>query len=57
MLVSKLDRDLVLSRGCGHVGNGTGPVLVVLTLDLSLGRALDGQGQTTCGTDSGRIIF
>ena len=57
MLVSKLDCDLVLSRGCGHVGNGTGPVLVVLTLDLSLGRALDGQGQTTCGTDSGRIIF
>ncbi|KAF3859915.1 hypothetical protein F7725_000170 [Dissostichus mawsoni] len=40
--------DAVVSRQDGQVGHGAGPVLVVKTTDVCLGRTLDGQRQTAC---------
>lgn len=47
VLVVVFDQDAVVSRQHRQVGHGAGTVLVVHTADVSLGRPLDGQRQTT----------
>ena len=48
VLIVVFDQDAVVSRQDGQVGHSAGPVLVVKTTDVCLGRTLDGQRQTTC---------
>ena len=45
VFVVEFDRDLVLARLRANVGDAARAVLVVLKVDLGLGRALDGNGQ------------
>lgn len=48
VLIIVFDQDAVVSRQDRQVGHRARPILVVHTADVSLGRTLDGQGQTTC---------
>lgn len=48
VLVIILDQDAVVSRQDRQVGHSARSILVVHAADVSLGRTLDGQGQTTC---------
>ena len=47
VLVGELDNNVILSWSGGEVGDAAGTVLVVYTLDLSLGWTLNGKGKTT----------
>lgn len=49
------DQDVVVSGQSGHVADAARPVLVVHTVDLCLGRPLDGQVQATCNTHTNQL--
>lgn len=48
VLVGKLHCDIVLSRCCWYVRHGACSILVVVAFNLSLGRSLNSQRQSSC---------
>ena len=47
MFISKLDIDDIVAGFCGFIRDPAGSVLVVVALNISLGRPLNGQTQTS----------
>lgn len=57
VLVVVFDQDAVVSRQDRQVGHRARPVLVVHAANVSLGRTLNGQGQTTCREVESNLSF